>query len=179
MDGKLSSAQALLHQQDESLRRGERERRALNERIKELERLSLNAEAERKRVEVRGCSRLNRSKIMWTGCNSSRPLQEQCSKLRAGEARLEAERRRLREALEAAEGRGTRVELGRRSLEGELQRLRLSLAEREMEIQTAHDRHESAVKQVPNSHQRHLTHSISPPQQSALVALEIKGSGRR
>lgn len=59
VDGKLSSAQALLQQQDESLRRGERERRALNERIKELERLSLNAEAERKRVEVRGCSRLN------------------------------------------------------------------------------------------------------------------------
>lgn len=68
--------------------------------------------------------------------------------MRAGEARLEAERRRLREALEAAEGRGTRVELGRRSLEGELHRLRLSLAERETEIQTAHDRHDSAIKQV-------------------------------
>lgn len=68
--------------------------------------------------------------------------------MRAGEARLEAERRRLREALEAAEGRGTRVELGRRSLEGELHRLRLSLAEREMELQTAHDRHDSAIKQV-------------------------------
>lgn len=54
VDVKLSSAQALLHEQDESLRRGERERRALNERIKELERLCLSAEAERRRVEVRG-----------------------------------------------------------------------------------------------------------------------------
>lgn len=58
VDGKLSSAQALLQQQDESLRRGERERRAFNERIKELERLSLTAEAERKRAEVRSRSRL-------------------------------------------------------------------------------------------------------------------------
>jgi hypothetical protein len=44
---------------------------------------------------------------------------------------VEAERRRLREALEAAEARATRLELGRRSLEGELQRLRLSLADQE------------------------------------------------
>lgn len=84
------------------------------------------------------------------------PPQEQCSKLRAGEVRLEAERRRLREALEAAEGRGTRVELGRRSLEGELQRLRLSLAERETEIQSATERHENILKQVIPRSQKHV-----------------------
>lgn len=62
--------------------------------------------------------------------------------------RLEAERRRLREALEAAEARATRVELGRRSLEGELQRLKLSLGEREAESQTSQERHDSLLKQV-------------------------------
>ncbi len=50
---KLSATQALLTQHEESLRRADRDRRALNERIKELERLSLNTETERKRVEVR------------------------------------------------------------------------------------------------------------------------------
>lgn len=70
------------------------------------------------------------------------------SKQRAGEVRLEAERRQLREALEAAEARGTRVELGRRSLEGELQRLKLSLGDREAENQATQERHDALVKQV-------------------------------
>lgn len=74
--------------------------------------------------------------------------QEQCNKLRAGEVRLEAERRRLREALEGAESRATRVELGRRSLEGEIQRLRVCLAEKETEAQSTQDRHDSMLKQV-------------------------------
>lgn len=62
--------------------------------------------------------------------------------------RLEAERKRLREALEAAEARATRVELGRRSVEGEVQRLRLSLGDREAESQTSQDRQDALLKQV-------------------------------
>lgn len=79
-------------------------------------------------------------------------LQEQLDKQRAAEVRLEAERRRLREALEASEARATRVEVGRRSLEGELQRLRLSLGDREAESQASHDRHEALLKQVQSNH---------------------------
>lgn len=75
-------------------------------------------------------------------------LQDQLNKQRAAEMRLEAERRRLREALEAAEARATRVELGRRSLEGEMQRLKLSLGDRESESQTSQERHDSLLKQV-------------------------------
>lgn len=75
-------------------------------------------------------------------------LQDQLNKQRAAEMRLEAERRRLREALEAAEARATRVELGRRSLEGELQRLKLSLGDRDTESQTSQERHDSLLKQV-------------------------------
>lgn len=75
-------------------------------------------------------------------------LQDQLNKQRAAEMRLDAERRRLREALEAAEARATRVELGRRSLEGEMQRLKLSLGDRESESQTSQERHNSLLKQV-------------------------------
>lgn len=75
-------------------------------------------------------------------------LQEQLNKQRAAEMRLEGERRRLREALEAAEARATRVELGRRSVEGELQRLKLSLGDREAESQASHERHDALLKQV-------------------------------
>lgn len=75
-------------------------------------------------------------------------LQDQLNKQRAAEIRLEVERKRLREALEAAEARATRVELGRRSLEGELQRLKLSLGDREAESQASQERRDSLVKQV-------------------------------
>uniref|UniRef100_A0A8B9RJA6 Ciliary rootlet coiled-coil, rootletin n=1 Tax=Astyanax mexicanus TaxID=7994 RepID=A0A8B9RJA6_ASTMX len=128
VDSRLSSTQAMLQQQEECVRRGERERRALTERVNELERTLQN-------------------------CVTSL-TQEQCSKLRAGEVRLEAERRRLREALEGAESRATRVELGRRSLEGEIQRLRVCITERETEAQTAQERHESMLKQVVDAESR-------------------------
>lgn len=74
--------------------------------------------------------------------------QDQLNKQHAAETRLDAERKRLREALEAAEARATRVELGRRSLEGELQRLKLSLGDREVESQTSQERYDSLMKQV-------------------------------
>lgn len=54
LDDKLSTAQAQLNQQEELQRRGERDRRALNDKIIELERVLTNTLAERKRVEVRG-----------------------------------------------------------------------------------------------------------------------------
>lgn len=79
-------------------------------------------------------------------------VQDQLNKQRAAEMRLEAERKRLREALEAAEARATRVELVRRSLEGELQRLKLSLGDREAESQTSQERHDSLLKQVEQAH---------------------------
>lgn len=75
-------------------------------------------------------------------------LQDQLNKQRATEVRLEAEKRRLREALEAAEARATRVELGRRSLEGELQRFKLSFGDREADSQASQGRHDALLKQV-------------------------------
>lgn len=74
--------------------------------------------------------------------------QDQLNKQRAAEMRLDAERKKLREALEAAEARATRVELGRRSLDGELQRLKLSLGDREVESHNSQERYDSLMKQV-------------------------------
>lgn len=68
--------------------------------------------------------------------------------------RLEAERRRLREALEAAEARATRVEVGRRSLEGELKRFKLSLGDRQTESQATQERHDNLLKQVADGEAR-------------------------
>lgn len=79
--------------------------------------------------------------------------QDQLNKQRAAEMRLDAERKTLREALEAAEARATRVELGRRSLEGELQRLKLSLGDREAESQNSQERYDSLMKQVQQDDQ--------------------------
>lgn len=51
-DGKLGSAQAALLLQEETLRRGERERRALLEKVSALERSLHAAEGERRSAQV-------------------------------------------------------------------------------------------------------------------------------
>lgn len=74
--------------------------------------------------------------------------QEKITKMKANEAKLEADKRRLKEILDAAESRCTKVELLRRSLDGELQRMKLVLSDREMEIQVLQDRGDMLQRQV-------------------------------
>ena len=62
-------------------------------------------------------------------------LQEKFAKQKANEARLEEDKKNLRMNLDDAENRVTRGELARRSLEGELQRLKLALNDKETENQ--------------------------------------------
>ena len=62
-------------------------------------------------------------------------LQEKFAKQKANEARLEEDKKNLRMNLDDAENRVTRGELARRSLEGELQRLKLGLNDKETENQ--------------------------------------------
>uniref|UniRef100_A0A3P9BZZ5 Ciliary rootlet coiled-coil, rootletin n=1 Tax=Maylandia zebra TaxID=106582 RepID=A0A3P9BZZ5_9CICH len=122
LDERLTTTQILLQQQEEAVRRGDRERRALSDRVKDLERALQASETDKKHIQKDN--------------NGKRALS------------TNLERKRLREALEAAEARATRVELGRRSLEGELQRLKLSLGDREAESQASQERRDSLVKQV-------------------------------
>lgn len=71
-------------------------------------------------------------------------FQERMSAVRGSEAELEDAKRRL----EAAESRSTRLELQQRVLEGELQRARLALGERQAEARATQDRAELLQKQV-------------------------------
>lgn len=59
--------------------------------------------------------------------------------------------------LEASENRGTDLELRRRSLEGELERTRLCLAEREAEVQSLQDRAHSLQDHLKESEDREAT----------------------
>ena len=62
-------------------------------------------------------------------------LQERMQKLKAAMGKLDEDKKQLRLGLDDAENRVTKGELNRRSLEGELQRMRLSLTDKETENQ--------------------------------------------
>ena len=51
--------------------------------------------------------------------------------MKAHQAKLESEKRKFKEALEISEQRATKLELARRALEGDLQRNKLSLTDKE------------------------------------------------
>ena len=61
--------------------------------------------------------------------------QERVGKLRHNESRLEDDKKNLRIALEDAENRCTKLELARRSAEGELQRFKLAMNDKDTENQ--------------------------------------------
>lgn len=52
LDERLTTTQILLQQQEEAVRRGDRERRALSDRVKELERSLQSSEADKKHTQV-------------------------------------------------------------------------------------------------------------------------------
>lgn len=57
LDERLTTTQILLQQQEEGVRRGDRERRALSDRVKSLERCLQTSESEKKHAQVRSvCS---------------------------------------------------------------------------------------------------------------------------
>lgn len=77
--------------------------------------------------------------------------------MKATEVKLENDKRRLKEVLDASESRSIKLELQRRALEGELQRSRLGLGDREAHAQALQDRVDSLQRQVgPSSSRSHL-----------------------
>lgn len=68
--------------------------------------------------------------------------------MKANEAKLESDKRRLKEVLDASESRSVKLELQRRALEGELQRSRLGLSDREVQAQALQERVDSLQRQV-------------------------------
>lgn len=61
--------------------------------------------------------------------------QEKVAKIKTSESKLEEDKKNLRVALDEAESRCTKLELSRRSLDGELQRLKLAMTDKETENQ--------------------------------------------
>ncbi|XP_041437873.1 uncharacterized protein LOC121399941 [Xenopus laevis] len=80
--------------------------------------------------------------------SSNTSEQDKLNKIKTNEAKYENERRRLKEVLDASESRNTKLELSRRGLEGELQRHKLVLADREAEMQ---QRMEGLQRQLSDS----------------------------
>lgn len=60
-------------------------------------------------------------------------LQEKLIKMRTSEAKTEEERRTLRMGLDEADNQLKKAEISRRNLEGEIQRLKMALGEKEKE----------------------------------------------
>lgn len=52
LDERLTTTQILLQQQEEAVRRGDRERRALSDRVKDLERALQASETDKKHIQV-------------------------------------------------------------------------------------------------------------------------------
>ncbi|EOB06438.1 Rootletin [Anas platyrhynchos] len=88
-------------------------------------------------------------RLLGFGCckQVSSPCDEKMSMVKASEAKLEEDKRRLKEGLEAAESRGARLEQQRQALEDELQRARLALGEQQAEARVLQDRAELLQRQ--------------------------------
>ena len=93
-DSRLSSAQTALMLQEETIRRLERERKGLNEKISALDSSLAQAEADR------------------------RQLRDKVAQLQQSEGRSDQEKEAMRAQIENAESRLTKVELKKRSVEG-------------------------------------------------------------
>jgi len=111
IDGRLASAQTALMLQEETIRRNERERKQMAEKINELERHLAAGESERRQTE------------------------ERIQKMKLYEDKLEEDKKNLRINLDDAENRVTKGEVARRALEGDLQRMKLALNDKETENQ--------------------------------------------
>jgi len=60
--------------------------------------------------------------------------------MKAQQAKLEADKRKLKEAFDASEQRATKLELARRALEGDLQRNKMAINDKETSNQVRPDR---------------------------------------
>lgn len=94
LDSRLSSAQTALTMQEETIRRLERDRKGLSEKIEALEEGLGQAEDDR------------------------RQQKERVMRLQQSEAKSEQEKEAMRVQIENAESRITKIELKKRSLEG-------------------------------------------------------------
>ncbi len=67
---------------------------------------------------------------------------------KSSESRLSDDKRQLRRALDESETRATELEMNKRALEGEIQRLNMILTDKDTEIQVHQERCETLIRQI-------------------------------
>ncbi len=67
---------------------------------------------------------------------------------KSSESRLSDDKRQLKRALDESETRGTELEMNKRALEGEIQRLNMILTDKDTEIQVHQERCETLIRQI-------------------------------
>ena len=70
------------------------------------------------------------------------------STTQTNESRLVDDKRQLRRTLDDSEARATELEMNKRSLEGEIQRLNMLLTDKDTEIQVHQERCDSLIRQI-------------------------------
>ena len=67
---------------------------------------------------------------------------------KSSETRLNDDKRQMKRALEEMEARATELEMNKRALEGEIQRLNMILTDKDTEIQVHQERCDSLIRQI-------------------------------
>ena len=67
---------------------------------------------------------------------------------KSSEGRLSEEKRHLKRALDETEARATELEMNKRALEGEIQRLNMILTDKDTEIQVHQERCDTLIRQI-------------------------------
>jgi len=86
-------------------------------------------------------------------------VQEKTEKLKLTETRLEDEKKQLRVSLDDAGNQLMKTELLRQSLEGDIQRMKLAMSEKETENQLLSSRAENLTRQIHELESK--THSLT------------------
>ena len=112
------------------------------DQITVLERQLMGIENDKKQVLVRLWFRFFRKK------NSLFLAKEKMGMTKSSEARLVDEKRQLKRALDECEARAIELEMHKRALEGEIQRLNMILTDKDTEIQVHQERCDTLIKQI-------------------------------
>ncbi|CAF0803068.1 unnamed protein product [Rotaria sp. Silwood1] len=151
VDTCLQGAQSALVLQEETIRRSERERKTMLDQISGLERQLLAMENEKKQIfEKMGVSK-------------------------STESRLSDDKRLLKRALDESEARATELEMNKRALEGEIQRLNMILTDKDTEIQVHQERCETLIRQIQEREDKCQSLQLSVDRLSLTLAKAEEG----
>ena len=80
---------------------------------------------------------------------------------KSSESRLSDDKRQLKRALDETETRATELEMNKRALEGEIQRLNMILTDKDTEIQVHQERCDALIRQIQVKYKHLFNSTIS------------------